>query len=191
MVSRSCSGGFPALGRVSSWSCRCRGPAPSSRLDAPVRTTPPAAWPWPTSPTPATASGLLPALNPPYPHPSRGFATAAGRRGGMADAEDLKSSGGEPPCGFESHRRYSTGRDRKRQNPLFSRGFATSTPEHSSPSSRQRATQADPKRPSTATENATGVLPADPELAAVIDAWDRLPEAVRAGILAMVRAAAK
>jgi len=35
------------------------------------------------------------------------------------------------------------------------------------------------------------VLPADPELAAVIDAWDRLPEAVRAGILAMVRAAAK
>ena len=30
----------------------------------------------------------------------------------------------------------------------------------------------------------------DPDLAAVIDAWDRLPEAVRAGIVAMVRAAA-
>src|SRR3954452_15372537 len=29
------------------------------------------------------------------------------RRGGKADAEDLKSSGGEPPCGFDSHRRYS------------------------------------------------------------------------------------
>jgi hypothetical protein len=29
----------------------------------------------------------------------------------------------------------------------------------------------------------------DPELAAVIDAWDRLPEAVRAGIVAMVMAA--
>ena len=29
----------------------------------------------------------------------------------------------------------------------------------------------------------------DPNLAAVIDAWDRLPEAVRAGIVAMVRAA--
>jgi hypothetical protein len=28
----------------------------------------------------------------------------------------------------------------------------------------------------------------DPDLAAVIDAWDRLPEAVRAGIVAMVRA---
>jgi hypothetical protein len=30
----------------------------------------------------------------------------------------------------------------------------------------------------------------DPELAAVIEAWDGLPEAVRAGIVAMVKAAA-
>src|SRR5438093_407340 len=30
------------------------------------------------------------------------------RRGGMADAEDLKSSGRERPCGFESHRRHWT-----------------------------------------------------------------------------------
>jgi hypothetical protein len=29
----------------------------------------------------------------------------------------------------------------------------------------------------------------DPDLAAVIDSWDRLPEAVRAGIVAMVKAA--
>ncbi len=29
----------------------------------------------------------------------------------------------------------------------------------------------------------------DPDLAAVIDAWDRLPEAIRAGIMAMVKAA--
>jgi hypothetical protein len=29
----------------------------------------------------------------------------------------------------------------------------------------------------------------DPDLTAVIDAWDRLPAAVRAGIVAMVRAA--
>ena len=35
------------------------------------------------------------------------------------------------------------------------------------------------------------MLPADPDLAAVVDAWDRLPEAVRAGIVAMVKAAAK
>jgi hypothetical protein len=31
----------------------------------------------------------------------------------------------------------------------------------------------------------------DPDLVAVIDAWDRLPEAVRAGIVAMVKAATK
>jgi hypothetical protein len=31
----------------------------------------------------------------------------------------------------------------------------------------------------------------DPELAAVIDAWDRLPEAIKAGIVAMVKAASK
>lgn len=28
------------------------------------------------------------------------------RRGGTADAEDLKSSEGEPSCGFDSHRRH-------------------------------------------------------------------------------------
>ncbi len=32
--------------------------------------------------------------------------------------------------------------------------------------------------------------PADPRLAAIVAAWDRLPEAVRAGIAAMVEAAA-
>ena len=30
------------------------------------------------------------------------------RRGGTAYAEDLKSSGGQPPCGFESHRRHQS-----------------------------------------------------------------------------------
>jgi hypothetical protein len=29
----------------------------------------------------------------------------------------------------------------------------------------------------------------DPDLARIVNAWDRLPEAVRAGIVAMVRAA--
>jgi hypothetical protein len=32
---------------------------------------------------------------------------------------------------------------------------------------------------------------ADPDLATVVDAWDRLPEAVRAGIVAMVKAAGR
>ena len=31
--------------------------------------------------------------------------------------------------------------------------------------------------------------PIDPDLAAVVDAWPRLPEAIKAGILAMIRAA--
>jgi hypothetical protein len=47
------------------------------------------------------------------------------------------------------------------------------------------------KRPSTATATATRLLPehADPDLAAVVDAWLRLPEAIKAGIVAMVEAA--
>jgi hypothetical protein len=78
--------------------------------------------------------------------------------------------------------------------PCFSVVTCRSTEEHSMPVSRTEASPPAHKRPSTATENATGVLPvalsADPDLAAVIGAWDRLPEAVRAGIVAMVKAAA-
>jgi hypothetical protein len=36
--------------------------------------------------------------------------------------------------------------------------------------------------------DATDLLPADPDLATVVDAWDRPPEAARAGIVAMVKA---
>jgi hypothetical protein len=35
------------------------------------------------------------------------------------------------------------------------------------------------------------MLPTDPDLAAVNDAWPRLPEAVRASILMLVQAASK
>jgi hypothetical protein len=34
----------------------------------------------------------------------------------------------------------------------------------------------------------TDTCQTDPNLAAIIDAWDRLPEAIRAGIVAMVKA---
>jgi len=57
--------------------------------------------------------------------------------------------------------------------------------------SRQQATQSALKRPQRATRGATRHLPDDPGLTVVIDAWDRLPEAVRAGIVAMVRASAR
>ncbi|MDE2100036.1 MAG: tyrosine-type recombinase/integrase [Patescibacteria group bacterium] len=68
-----------------------------------------------------------------------------------------------------------------------------SAPMHSVQQSRTDAHQSGYKRPSCATESATGLLPemlpADPALMEVVNAWDRLPEAVRAGIVAMVKAA--
>jgi hypothetical protein len=45
-------------------------------------------------------------------------------------------------------------------------------------------TSKDAERQSTATESATF----EPALVVIVDAWDRLPEAVRAGIVAMVKA---
>jgi len=42
-----------------------------------------------------------------------------------------------------------------------------------------------------ATESATSLLPEYPELAVVLAAWPELPEAVRADIVAMVKAALK
>ena len=50
-----------------------------------------------------------PALGPSLRGNSRGsILHRKSRRGGMADAEDLKSSGRKRPCGFDSHRRYWT-----------------------------------------------------------------------------------
>jgi len=56
---------------------------------------------------------------------------------------------------------------------------------------RQEETVLDCDRPQTATENATGLLPGDLDLAAVNKAWDQLPHAIRAGIVAMVKTASK
>jgi hypothetical protein len=60
---------------------------------------------------------------------------------------------------------------------------------HSILSSRPEANDRGPERPLRATQSATRSLPEDAELAAVVEAWDRLPEAIRAGIVAMVKAA--
>ena len=57
----------------------------------------------PTGKLDTPISGPMDAL--PERQPLR--APGAGRRGGTADAEDLKSSDGEPSCGFDSHRRHS------------------------------------------------------------------------------------
>ena len=93
--------------------------------------------------------------------------------------------------------------DRKRikaagchKTPSFTERNALSSPAHLSPSSRQNAADSGSIPPSTATKNAPsdcGVVATtdDPDLAAIVAAWPELPEVIRAGILAMVRAASK
>jgi len=46
----------------------------------------------------------------------------------------------------------------------------------------------DLSRPQRATKSATRPLPDDPDLAAVVTAWPDLPEVIRAGIMAMIKA---
>ena len=54
---------------------------------------------------------------------------------------------------------------------------------------RQGATANGGSRPGYATESATRSLNDDPDLAVVVAAWPELPETIRAGIVAMVKAA--
>jgi hypothetical protein len=56
------------------------------------------------------------------------------------------------------------------------------------PDFRQAATASVGPRPACATESATSLLPEYPDLAVVLAAWPELPEAVCAGIMAMVKA---
>jgi hypothetical protein len=55
--------------------------------------------------------------------------------------------------------------------------------------SRTEPTPSEPLRLPSATRGATRLLPNDPDLAAVVAAWPELPEAIKAGILAMVKTA--
>jgi hypothetical protein len=87
-----------------------------------------------------------------------------------------------------STRQQATASD---SNPCFPVFAAPSTHEHSSQSSRQDTTDNEQKRPLRATQSATHPLPEDADLAAVTQAWDRLPDAIRKGIVAMVEAASQ
>ena len=87
-------------------------------------------------------------------------------------------------------------RDRRCQDRTGSVGITgkrgltpSSTQEHSGQGSGQIETARDTSRLPTATESAASLSMADRELAAIVDAWESLPEAVRAGIVAMVKAA--
>ena len=75
-----------------------------------------------------------------------------------------------------------------RQNHTNYKGRPSSTPADPIPSTRQYPNESGSIRPATATQNATRLLPDDPGLAAVVDAWPELPEAIRAGIVAMINA---
>jgi hypothetical protein len=57
---------------------------------------------------------------------------------------------------------------------------------------RQYPAVCEPVRTLRATHGATPeCVVADPDLAAVVDAWPELPEAIKAGIVAMVKASAR
>ena len=80
---------------------------------------------------------------------------------------------------------FATDSDSTRQNtsnPAIPKGLRQAGP---AIPSRQDATARDSKRPQPATQFAT---PDDPGLALIVERWGSLPEAVRAGIVAMVRA---
>jgi hypothetical protein len=76
----------------------------------------------------------------------------------------------------------------KRSNPVIPSGVTSFL---DSGDLQQDATACDHLRSPRATKNATRALPDDPDLAAVVTAWPSLPEAVRAGIVAMVRASGR
>jgi hypothetical protein len=63
--------------------------------------------------------------------------------------------------------------------------------EHSNRSSRTEANDRAPEPLLRATQSATRALTEDSDLTAIIDAWDGLPEAVRASILMLVKASSR
>jgi hypothetical protein len=85
------------------------------------------------------------------------------------------------------------------QPPYSQARNAPSTSGHSIPSTRMEANDPGPERRQRATagateansdaSRATEALP--PELTEIVDAWKELPEAIKAAILAMVRASRK
>ena len=99
---------------------------------------------------------------------------------------------------FESRRRLSPDQPAQaRPDPKKPRVKPTSSGDSSITSSRQHANESGSNRPPTASENASvenayalNSNADDPDLTTVVEAWPDLPEAIKAGILAMVKAAA-
>jgi site-specific recombinase XerC len=83
---------------------------------------------------------------------------------------------------------FSVGSRQDTPKPAGTQGFRPVADAGISEPSRQQPPTSVPIRPQTATQNATRALPDDADLTDVIDAWPALPEAVKAGIMAMVKA---
>ena len=81
--------------------------------------------------------------------------------------------------------------EQARKNPSGPEIYRARVKSPSKLSSRQYPNESGSIRPLTAAQNATRLLPDDPDLAAVVDAWPELPEAIKTGIVAMVKAVAK
>ena len=64
-----------------------------------------------------------------------------------------------------------------------------SRPETTLLSSHTETNENDAERPPVTTQITTRKLPDDPDLAIVIEAWDRLPEGVRQSVVMLVKAA--
>ncbi len=77
--------------------------------------------------------------------------------------------------------------EKGRKNPSGPEIYRARVKSRSNPSLRQYPNESGSIRPSTATQNATRLLPDDPDLAAVVEAWPDLPEAIKAGIMALVQ----
>ena len=86
---------------------------------------------------------------------------------------------------FSEHASTSDRRCQRRLNPPDDEGVAS---HHGQADLRQETTVNVGPRPVGATKSATIYWPNDPDLAVVLAAWPELPEAVRAGIVAMVKA---
>ena len=107
----------------------------------------------------------------------------------LADAQDLGSCPARGEGSNPSSRNNPSEAVSLRQNHANYKGRRSSIPADPIPSSHQYPNESDSIRPPTATPNATRLLPDDPDLAAVVSAWSDLPKAIKAGIVAMVKAA--
>ncbi len=107
----------------------------------------------------------------------------------LADAQDLGSCPARGEGSTPSSRTDPSEAVKLRQNHANYKGKPSSTFADPIPSTRQYPNESGSIHPLTATQNATRLLPDDPGLAAVVAAWPDLPEAIKAGIVAMVKAA--